>query len=65
MFVDYTRTSNYCSPDRFGTYIYNDFEWLRFQELNKNFIVEFDASLKKKEEDAVKHTWAIVIALSL
>lgn len=26
MFMDYRRRVNYCSPDRFGMYIYNDFE---------------------------------------
>jgi hypothetical protein len=65
MFMDYRRRSNYCCPDRFGMYIYNDFEGYGFQELIENFIVDFDASLKKTGEDAVKHTWAIVSALGL
>lgn len=26
MFMDYRRRSNYCCPDRFGMYIYNDYE---------------------------------------
>ncbi|KAF9698365.1 hypothetical protein EKO04_003417 [Ascochyta lentis] len=65
MFMDYRRRSNYCCPDNFGMYIYNDFEGWGYQELIENFIVAFDASLKKKDDNALKHTWAIVSALSL
>ncbi|KAF3052722.1 hypothetical protein E8E11_009669 [Didymella keratinophila] len=65
MFMDYRRRSNYCCPDRFGMYIYNDFEGWGYQELIENFIVEFDASLKKSGDDALKYTWAIISALAL
>ena len=65
MFMDYRRRSNYCCPDRFGMYIYNDFEGWGYQELIENFIVEFDKSLKKSDDDGLKHTWAIVSALAL
>lgn len=38
MFMDYRRRANYCSPDAFGMYIYNDFEGWGFQELIENFV---------------------------
>lgn len=38
MFMNYRRRSKYCSPDRFGMYIYNDFEGWGFQELIENFV---------------------------
>lgn len=38
MFMDYRRRANYCNPDRFGMYIYNDFEGWGFQELLENFV---------------------------
>lgn len=38
MFMDYKRRSNYCCPDRFGMYIYNDFEGWGYQELIENFV---------------------------
>ncbi len=38
MFMDYRRRSNYCSPDRFDMYIYNDFEGWGYQELIENFV---------------------------
>ncbi|KAJ4991125.1 hypothetical protein SVAN01_03475 [Stagonosporopsis vannaccii] len=65
MFMDYSRKASYCSPDNFGMYISNDFEGWGLQELVENFIVEFDKSLKKKDEEALKHMWAIVSAMSL
>ncbi|KAJ8109846.1 hypothetical protein OPT61_g7160 [Boeremia exigua] len=65
MFMDYRRRSNYCCPDRFGMYISNDFEGWGYQELIENFIVEFDSSLKKKGDSAIKDAWAVVSAISL
>ncbi|KAJ4340781.1 hypothetical protein N0V95_007389 [Ascochyta clinopodiicola] len=65
MLMNYERRAKYCNPDYFGMHIYNDFEGWGFQELLENFIVEFDASLKKKDDNALKHTWSIVSALSL
>ncbi|KAF2036205.1 hypothetical protein EK21DRAFT_83909 [Setomelanomma holmii] len=46
-------------------YIANDFAGYGLQELMENLIVALDASLKKKDNDALKHTWSIVSALSL
>ncbi|KAH6618862.1 hypothetical protein C7974DRAFT_427094 [Boeremia exigua] len=67
MCMDYVRRSKYCCPDLFDMYITNDFEGYGYQELIENFmgVVAFDGSLKKKDEDALKRTWAIVSALSL
>jgi len=35
-FLDYRRRSNYCDPDNFGMYIYNDFHGWGLQELMEN-----------------------------
>lgn len=35
-FLDYRRRANYCNPDNFGMYIYNDFEGWGLQELMEN-----------------------------
>lgn len=35
---DCTRRAKYCSPDRFGMYIYNDFEGWGLQELMENMV---------------------------
>lgn len=35
-FSEYRRRSNYCCPDRFSMYIYNDFEGWGLQELMEN-----------------------------
>ncbi|KAF2829727.1 hypothetical protein CC86DRAFT_367670 [Ophiobolus disseminans] len=64
-FLDYRRRSNYCNPDSFGMYIYNDFNGWGLQELMENQLVAFDATLKKKDDDALKRTWAAVTALGL
>jgi hypothetical protein len=37
-FEEYRRRVNYCSPDRFGMYIYNDFEGYGYQELMENMV---------------------------
>ncbi|KAF3008682.1 hypothetical protein E8E13_009240 [Curvularia kusanoi] len=65
MFMDYRRRANYCDPDNFGMYIYNDFPGWGHQELIQNFIVEFDKMIKKSDEDALKHAWAVVSAMGL
>lgn len=36
--VDYKRRSNYCNPDCFGMYIYNDFCGFGLQELMENIV---------------------------
>lgn len=48
MFVDYRRRSNYCSPDSFGMYIYNDFEGWGFQELIENFVSNMHCGCTRK-----------------
>jgi hypothetical protein len=37
-FIDYRRRSNYCDPDRFGMYIYNDFAGKGIMELLENLV---------------------------
>ncbi|KAF2130921.1 hypothetical protein P153DRAFT_395323 [Dothidotthia symphoricarpi CBS 119687] len=63
--LDYRRRANYCDPDRFSMYIYNDFNGYGLQELMENIIVSFDGALKKKDDDALNRTWALISGLSL
>lgn len=60
----YRRSSNYRCPDRFGVYIYNQIERWGYRKLIENFIAEFDSSLKKSCDDALKCSWATISGLA-
>ncbi|KAF1938112.1 hypothetical protein EJ02DRAFT_425980 [Clathrospora elynae] len=64
-FLTYKRRANYCAPDNFQMYIYNDFNGYGLQELMENLMVAFDAALKKKDDVALKRMWAVISALAL
>lgn len=37
-YMDYRRRANYCDPDRFGMYIYNDWSGYGLMELMENLV---------------------------
>lgn len=64
-FRNYESRADYCDPDKFSMYIYNDFCGHGMAELLENLVLEFDAGLKKEKDGDLKIMWGIVSAIAL
>ncbi|KAK7923468.1 hypothetical protein PG985_007539 [Apiospora marii] len=64
LFVGWHEGAQWCDPDSFGMYVYNDFHGYGLQEVIERMLVAFNDQFKKKERDeaTINHMWAVVAA---
>ncbi|KAK8140164.1 hypothetical protein PG984_000230 [Apiospora sp. TS-2023a] len=65
LFVGWHDAAQWCDPDSFGMYNYNDFNGYGLQEVIERILVAFNDQFKKKQrdEETINHMWAVVAAI--
>ncbi|KAK8050732.1 hypothetical protein PG994_012462 [Apiospora phragmitis] len=56
LLCDWQQAADFCDPDSFGMYVYDDFAGWGLQECIER--------MKERDEDTVKHMWAVTAAMA-